>query len=271
MTGVPVPVMERLYLGRWKHEFEVSERTAVELIHGGTPATIQVFLRSETSKLQITEAILRQSASRPPVYQLLPDRRNKEVDVSEAEAIQAIEGGPQALRRCLDKPGTNFQVTETIFKAAMLSGADVAEMLFSKRESEVNILQEVQEIYQLREDLRRHVLETLGRTEHTTMFREALARYENLNNSETRGSATAAALGETTTDIVQWLRNAGMRISRWRTVHELFRELMVGRDILDIGSGADADELEFQGDSGGDVDVEQWLELRARHQQSLGL
>ncbi|RMJ17817.1 hypothetical protein CDV36_002500 [Fusarium kuroshium] len=270
MTGVPVPVVERLYLGRWRHEFEVSESATVKIAQGGLNL-LDIFLRCESGKLQITEAVLRQAKSEPVSYRFLKTMRSSEVNVSEEEAIQAIKGGPDTLRRCLQKPGTNFQVTETIFKAAMLSGADVAEMLFSKRESEVNILQEVQEIYQLREDLRRHVLETLGRTEHTTMLREALARYENLNNSETRGSATAAALGETTTDVVQWLRSAGVRVSRWRTVHELFRELMVGRNILDTGSGADADELEFQGDSGGDVDVEKWLELRAHHQQSLGL
>lgn len=263
MVSLPLAIVKRLYLGRWRHEFEISESATVKIAQARLDI-LEIFLWGETGKLQITEAALRQAklSNDPLSYRFLKTMRSSEVDVSEEEAIRAIKGGPDTLRRCLDKPGTNFRVTETIFKTAMLSGADVAEMLFRRRESEVNIHQEVQEIYQLRQDLRDHVLEILGRTENTAMLREAVARYESLINSQPVGSATAA-LGQTT-DIVQELRSAGVCVSRWRTVHEIFRELIAGKKNLDIGSGSGADELKFQGDSGGDADVEKWEELRRR-------
>ncbi|RSL96275.1 hypothetical protein BHE90_012537 [Fusarium euwallaceae] len=253
MTPQPIKAAERLYLGSWKHEFEISESTTRRLIQIA-PVILKIFLRSKTSKLQITEAILRQALAIPYYYGLLLDRRNQEVNVSEREAIRAINGGPETLRVCLDRPGTNFQVTEAILEAAMLRGRDVVEILLRRRESEVNVRREIQEIYQLRDDLRRHVLGTLGRTKHATMLREASSRYENLNNPEPIGPATAAP-GETT-DVVQWLGSEGLSISRWRTVHEIFREL-----ILEIGSDVDTKELRFQGDSDGDADVEEWMRL----------
>ncbi|KAL2684548.1 hypothetical protein Neosp_005626 [[Neocosmospora] mangrovei] len=253
MTPLTIEPAERLYLGRWKHEFEISESMTTRLIRRA-PAIVNILLRSKTSKIQITEAILRQAIARPYWYGLLLDRRNNEVNVSEEEAIRAINGGPETLQRCLDKPGTNFQVTEAIFEAAMLRGRDVTEMLFRRRESEVNIRQDIHEIHQLREDLCRHVLGILGRTKHTTMLREASTRYENANNSEPIELATAA-LGETT-NVVQRLRSAGMRVSCWRKVHEIFREL-----TLSSGLGPDADELRFQGVSDGDVEVERWIRM----------
>ncbi|RSL64338.1 hypothetical protein CEP54_004833 [Fusarium duplospermum] len=253
MTPQTIEAAERLYLGKWKHEFEISESMTRRLIQIA-PVILDIFLRSKTSKLQITEAILRQALALPYYYGLLLDRRNQEVNVSEQEAICAINGGPETLRLCLDKPGTNFQITETIFEAAMLRGREVVEMLVRRRESEVYVRREIQEIYQLRDDLRGHVLETLGRTKHTTMLREALSRYEKLNNPEPIGPATAAP-GETT-DVVQWLGSEGLSISRWRTVHEIFWEL-----ILQMGSDVDTEELRFQGDSDDDVDVKEWMRL----------
>ncbi|EEU43833.1 uncharacterized protein NECHADRAFT_30322 [Fusarium vanettenii 77-13-4] len=253
----PVQVAERLYLGRWKHEYEISESMTMKIFRGGTPL-VDVFLRSETSKLQITEAVLRQASFMPDVYLRLLERRSEEVNVSEEEAIQAIKGGPETLRRCLDKPGTNFQVTRVIFEAAMLSGTEVAEMLFRRRESEANICQEIQEIHQLRDDL----CEMLERTPHTTMLREALARYEELDSS-------GLALTETT-DVAQWQKSNGVRVSRSREVRDLFRELQTGRNMLDISPCGEADdepglqaklkpkEMLMLG-----VDVREELELRA--------
>lgn len=236
---------ERLYLGRWKDEFEISELMTKRLVQGPA-AMISIFLRSKTSKLQITEAVLRQASSMSYSYYHLLHRRCSEVDVSEAEAIKAIKDWLEALRRCLDKPGTNFQVTEAIFKAAMLSGTEVAEMLFRKRESEVNIWQEVREIYQLREDLCNHVLKVLDRTEHTVMLREALARYGKLDTLE--------AIAKTT-DVVRWQGSPGVCVSRWRKAHDLFKELTAGSDIIDM------DEARFQGQVDGDFNVKRWLNL----------
>ncbi|RSL57249.1 hypothetical protein CEP51_014271 [Fusarium floridanum] len=248
MTSETIEAAERLYLGRWKHEFEISESMTTWLIQRA-PAIVKIFLRSKTSKLQITEAILRQAVVSRYCYGLLLDRRNQEVNVSEQEAIRAINGGPETLRVCLDRPGTNFQVTETILEAAMLRGREVVEVLLRRRESEVNVRQEIQEIYQLRDDLCGHVLETLGRTKHATMLRDALAQYKNLNNSEPIEPASAALVE--TRDVVQWLRSGGVCVSPWRTVQEIFRELIL--------NSTDTLVRRFRGYVDRDVDVEKWI------------
>ncbi|KAM0428514.1 hypothetical protein ACHAPT_006874 [Fusarium lateritium] len=221
-----VKLMEDFYLGRWKHEFEISELMAARLLWTG-PDMVRVFLQSKTNKLQITEALLRRASENPDTYKLLLERHNEEKDISEEEAIQAIQGGPETLRRRLNEHGTNFRVTGNIFEAAIHSGRDVTEILLSRRESEANIYEEVQEIYELRENDRKDILHKINTKKHTKMLREALTRYKRLGAPEPRGMVTASP------NHAGWQRAAGMKTSRWRHALTLFWELRVCEEALE--------------------------------------
>ncbi|KAF4445231.1 heterokaryon incompatibility [Fusarium acutatum] len=92
-------------------------------------------LAYEKEKLQITDKLILLAGS-SKIGKILREKHEAEQDVPEEVAIKAIEDGSEAFNTLLNKPGTNFRVTERIRDVA--SGYMYAfEALRVKRQSEV--------------------------------------------------------------------------------------------------------------------------------------
>ncbi|KAJ4248727.1 hypothetical protein NW762_012565 [Fusarium torreyae] len=134
-TGVPTL---QLLLEEWDLNMEITERVTREAITADMP-TLMFLMNNSKSKLQITNRVLLNAKHKTEVYELLLAKRAEEADVSEDEAIQAIRDGPSALNALLDRPGTNFRVTQRIFAAARKE-KHALDILRKRRASEVNVL-----------------------------------------------------------------------------------------------------------------------------------
>ncbi|KAF4968194.1 hypothetical protein FSARC_4384 [Fusarium sarcochroum] len=128
----------QLLFEEWDLDMEITERATREAITADMPA-LMFLMHNSKSKLQITDRVLCDAQPETDVYELLSARRAEEVDVPEDEAIQAIQNGTSALNTLLDRPGTNFRVTQRIFAAAS-EEKHVLDILWRRRQSEVDVL-----------------------------------------------------------------------------------------------------------------------------------
>ncbi|KAM0552636.1 hypothetical protein ACHAPJ_007733 [Fusarium lateritium] len=131
----------------WDLDMEITEWVTREAITADEPA-LRFLMNNSKSKLQITDMVLCHALTDTNVYELLSAKRAEEVDVSEYEAIQAIQDGPVALNALLDRPGTNFRVTDRILVAAW-EESHALDILEKRRQSELfDVEERIQRTYE---------------------------------------------------------------------------------------------------------------------------
>ncbi|RKL31101.1 hypothetical protein BFJ70_g9845 [Fusarium oxysporum] len=146
----PFDVTENVY----KMAFEAGSSVYTQIFLTSLPDTglkeskIQLFLTKHSAKqllealktkpqvkLQITDKII-ETAKDEETREMLVEIQRSERDVPEDAAIRAIKTGPKAFNALYNQPGTNFKVTERIFKAAREQGYAL-HILEAGRSSEV--------------------------------------------------------------------------------------------------------------------------------------
>ncbi|XEU99256.1 hypothetical protein FSHL1_004543 [Fusarium sambucinum] len=113
---VGIPVLEVIF-ENWASDVEITELLTKQAIVAGIQA-LTYLTNNSKSKIQITNNILEQSRACDSGYQMLLGLQRSETDVTEAEAIKAIENGLGTFLELFNRPGTNFRLTEQICKVA---------------------------------------------------------------------------------------------------------------------------------------------------------
>ncbi|RGP72524.1 heterokaryon incompatibility [Fusarium sporotrichioides] len=133
---VGIPVLEVIF-ENWASDVETTELVTKQAAVAGVQALTYLSENSK-GKLQITDNILEQSKAVDSSYQMLLRLRRSETNVTEEEAIRAIESGPETFLELFNRPGTNFRLTEKICKVAREHDY-VFRVLKKKRPSELFI------------------------------------------------------------------------------------------------------------------------------------
>jgi len=129
-----IPILEVVF-DNWASDIETTELVTKQAAMAGIQA-LENLIANSRSKIQITNNILQQSRAVKSSYLKLAELRHSESDVTEHEAIAAIESGVEGFLELLNRPGINFRLTEKICMVA--SKHDYAfQLLQKKRPSEL--------------------------------------------------------------------------------------------------------------------------------------
>lgn len=129
-----IPTLEVIF-DNWAFDIETTELITKQAAMAGIRALEYLIINSR-SKIQITNNVFQQSRAVYPSYRKLAELRHSETDVTEHEAIAAIESGLEGFLELLNRPGSNFRLTEKICMVA--SKHDYAfQVLQKKRPSEL--------------------------------------------------------------------------------------------------------------------------------------
>ncbi|KAF5676608.1 heterokaryon incompatibility protein [Fusarium heterosporum] len=130
----------KLIIPNWRSEMLISEFVTWQAI-SAYDGSLEDLLDDSSSKIQLTEVVLRLAKDRvksvsKSVKDIINKMQKEEIDVHEDEAIETIMRGPGALLALLNRPGTNFKITDRIRKFA-LKKTYACDILSNRRYSEM--------------------------------------------------------------------------------------------------------------------------------------
>jgi hypothetical protein len=129
-----ITILEVIF-DNWASDIETTELVTEQAAMAGIQA-LENLIANSRSKIQITNSILQQSRAVMSSFLKLAELRHSESDVTEHEAIAAIESGVEGFLELLNRPGINFRLTGKICMVA--SKHDYAfQVLQKKRPSEL--------------------------------------------------------------------------------------------------------------------------------------
>ncbi|RBR09505.1 uncharacterized protein FIESC28_09836 [Fusarium coffeatum] len=112
-----IAILEEIFED-WASDIETSPAIIKKATMTGTQA-LEHLINNAESKLQITYDILEHSKVSGPSHQMLLGVRASERNITEDEAIRAIQSGPEGFLELLNRQGTNFRLNERICEIAI--------------------------------------------------------------------------------------------------------------------------------------------------------
>lgn len=113
-----IPFLKVVY-DDWASHINSTELITVQAAIEG-PETLEYLINNSKRKIQITERVIKESKASESSYLMLLELQKSERDVSEGEAIQAIQSGGEAFLELFNRPDSNFKLTKKIYNVALV-------------------------------------------------------------------------------------------------------------------------------------------------------